>query len=384
MTKISLVFLLCLTSLIACQSPSQPTISTDETPAPITITQRSKVVTLSDYFIKAYEGSVAGLGKWELLLYNDTAGNLLGHYKHSKVGGQVKLKGEINLDESFVLRAENAEGKEVGKLMGSISDPAHLTGIWKMAKDTKEHPFDFQERTTTDAAAWTGAWHYNNIWDDGMLVIGNVTKNGFDFFINFNRGGEKGELLAHANLQGQEASFVVDGAGKEKACELIFKKHPNHVSLEQKQSCSFGVQAKVSGQYEAQAKKPKATLSFGQKGAIFQTKEIHDTFKALVGEQYYQQIAYDFQHWNTQALLPGDPVNAVAVVGNVVGREKLDASILLYTPEGKIWIASLADDGTNATRLLRYFTTEPKQKNDVPPSIKKWAVRFGPHALIRE
>ncbi|MFK8101998.1 MAG: hypothetical protein AB8G15_05730 [Saprospiraceae bacterium] len=387
MTKIFLVILLCLSGLIACQPVNKPTVSSEETPRSKVIIQTPKIVTLSDYFIKAYQGSIPTQGEVELLLYNDTEGNLLGHYKNLKNDVQVKLKGEIDLDESFVLQVENADGKEVGKFTGSISDPAHLTGIWKSPKGGKEYPFDFQEITTEDAQAWTGTWHYNNIWDDGMLVIGNVTKEGFDFFVNASRSGKKGELLARATLQGQEASFVVNGTGEEKLCEIIFKKHPNHLSLEQKKStltCGLDLSVNVSGKYEAQANKAKAVLSFGQKGAIFSTKEIHAAFKVLVGEKYYEQIAYDFQHWNTQALLAGDPVNAVVVKGNVVGRENLDASILLYTPAGKIWVASLADDGTKSTRLLRYFTTEAKQKNDVPPSIKQWAVRFGPHALIRE
>lgn len=211
------------------------------------------VLTASDYFIKKYDGTINGQFPIEFLLINWGDGQLMGYYSYNKIGKDIELDGELNLNETFTIQ-EYANGKNTGTFVGSLENLKHITGNWISPDSTSIMPFELNERKfVPDLNQWAGAWHYNHIKDDGILIIGNVVDGSFDFALKVYRNGHFAYKIDRANFEKAVATSVSKTSYSEENCQLTFTRNHKHIRIDQEginAACGFGARANVDGNYD--------------------------------------------------------------------------------------------------------------------------------------
>jgi len=255
--RINLIFsLLTVVMIIGCQ-PQQKKESKKQSEVVDTLNQQNTVeqnlVSGTDPFIKYYEGNIGGKLAISMKLLSWGDGTIDGTYQYKKVGEDIDLIGELQLDETFVLR-EYSDFDATGKFKGSLTEPAHLTGTWQNIDSTKILSFELKEirDATLDQVGWTGTWYLKGENGGGRLIIGNVTASTFDFGISVVRGGHVGVIFDQATYSNKSGTFnkVVDGPGD--PCILRFDHNGDHIQISQKSGpfeCGFGARAYADGKF---------------------------------------------------------------------------------------------------------------------------------------
>lgn len=388
MRKFGFLFLMVVVfSFCKNEKPKEPTSSS----TPLAESDNENIpIAPTDPFIKKYEGKIGDKFPIELVLINWSNGNLGGYYFYTdqlKKGNpktqKIELSGELNLDETFSLD-EFVGDDFTGNFTGSISELSTITGNWNNADSSKSMTYLLKEVLHEDTTGWTGAWYRNDAQSPGMLIMGNVTDKTVDFGLEIFNGGHSGLLEGTANLNGGIASFKDPIFDETEACFLVFQKHDSLVLIDQKSSnwaCGFGMRANANGKYEHHFSPQKATLSYGKKDDVFISKEQHDRFAKLVGEEY-ESFAFNMQIISSIPKSEKDNFEAKVFVGTVVGLASTNEAIIMRNDHGLFWAGVITYDEVNDQFNIKYFTNDEKRKKEIPQTIEEWREAFSEYEVV--
>jgi hypothetical protein len=373
--------LILILGLASCNSDPAP--SNSEVPPPVTARPDSLELEEAPqpYFLKKYEGTINGNLPVEMVLVNWGDGFLSGRYWYKDKGQPIELSGELAEDMNFQI-TEFSNNKETGTFAGALADPSYLSGAWTSASKSKNFTFELHEiPPPADVAAWADNWHLNEVWDNGTLMIGNVSQDSFDFALTIVRGSHTGAIEGRAVISGNKARFSRKEF-EEKPCVLLFERIDDRIELKQPSSnfeCGFGARAYAGGTYERRNLIKKASLAVGTgEGSVFPTQELHDAFKSLVGEKMYDLFAFNMQQTETEKKQNG----RTSVTGAIPGLFRTNEAVIVFDKTGLIWAATLDVDETTNESLVRYFTNDPASKRQLPPEIQSWREGFKDYRLI--
>lgn len=327
------------------------------------------------FYIKNYEGNMGGNLPIKMVLINWGDGYLSGRYWYEGKKGILQLSGELEDDNTFEI-FESHQGKETGLFSGVLADPLLLVGTWHNQAKTKSLPFELHALAPdTLKSKWDGNWFLNDIWDSGTLMIGNVTRDSFDFALFFMRSGHTGMLEGQASLQGDKAYYrQADFA--EEPCALEFVHQGSYLEIKQSSSnfaCGFGARAYASGNFERKRHKETATLKVGTGSeAVFPAQGIHDAFKELVGQDMYETFAFNMHTFQRTI----DKTGKTTVTGYAPGFFGSNEAIIIFDQQGRIWAATLDYDSVTTEVCVRYFTNDPSSRRNMPADIETWREGF--------
>ncbi len=239
----------------ACSNTSSSSVDRNDTTMveSYSTTVAPPILTASDYFIKKYDGTINGQFPIEFLLINWGDGQLMGYYSYAKIGKNIELDGELNLNETFTIQ-EYANDKNTGTFVGSLENLKHITGNWINPDSSSIMPFELNERKfVPDPSGWTGAWHFNHAKDDGILIIGNVADDSFDFALKVYRNGHFAYKIDRANFEKAVATSDSQTSYSEDNCRLTFTRKQKRIRIDQEgdnMACGFGARANVDGDYD--------------------------------------------------------------------------------------------------------------------------------------
>lgn len=361
-----------LLNMTACKndpSPSQP-------PTEL-VADTTDVPGIPDpYYLKKYGGNIDGKNQIEMVLINWGDGYISGRYWYAGKNTPLELSGELNEDNSYVVY-ESIKGKETGFFSGILSDPAHLTGSWSNPSKTRNLSFEVYEMLPEDdETGWNGNWHLNAVWDSGKLMIGNVTRDSFDFAVSILRGTHTGTLEGRAALKEKQALYN-QKVFEEEPCKLTFIHQGHLIQVEQASSnfaCGFGARASAAGKYERRVRKEKATLLVGTgEGAVFPTQALHDDFKKMVSDKNYEIFAFNMQ----EVQQTKDPkTGRIIVTGFIPGLFGTNEAIIIFDQQGKMWAAAIDYEEISTETFVRYFTNDPAAVRQLPTGIEDWREGF--------
>jgi hypothetical protein len=334
-------------------------------------------------FVNRYRGSI-GQDKVELTLINWGNGTLDGYYQKNGAFGKIEFSGEIDLNEAFYL-AEFSGLDQQGIFQGNFANARKLRGEWLNADSTVRQPFFLEQiPSVEEPAGWEGTWHLNGIYEGGTLIIGGVTEDEFELAISVLRNGNNGLCFGKAKYEADKARMeTILFEGETEACILEFNHLSDFIEVKQASStlaCGFGARAFADGRYEKKLRDIKPQLSFGSKEAVFPTQNLHDQFYKMVGEDIYQVFAFNMQ------LVEEEEVQAKRgplkmIRGGVSGMYTVHEAAILHDHKARIWAATLDfDDRDNP--VIRYFTTEGKDRKKLPEALKAWTSRLPGYPVL--
>ncbi len=332
-------------------------------------------LSLADYFMKKYEGTIGDDLPIVLTLINWGDGNLSGWYTSKKDKKRIVLDGLVNLDESIVVDGYK-EDQENGRFKASALDLRQIRGQWRNADSTTVTDFELIETPIVDEKGWTGTWHLNEVWDSGLLILGNVDEKAgtLDFGLDIFRNAHAGIIEGTALIKGNKATFKARYDGEE-GCELVFVLKEDYIELEQNSSpwaCGFGMRAYAGGKYESNKRTVKPDISYGnEEDAAFLNKAQHDAFKALTGDNYYETFAFNMQYYERTALEePIDSANSFLLKGWVYGMMSSNKTLILFDESNLFWAATT--DVEEGNDVIRFFTNTEEEEDNWPEAIKDW------------
>ena len=373
-TLVYVALLFCL-AFVSCKKDP----ASQNTPPPTTSTPDSDTQP-SNAFLKKFQGTIGDDMAIEMVLTKWPDDFLSGHYSYkSQSGKSLELTGEMLTGTNFQL-VEYAADDQTGIFKGSIQQDGKITGTWTNADNAKRYDFSLEEVVSTaDRDGWTGAWHLNEIWDGGTLLIGNVREDAFDFALNVVRNTHLGSVWGAATLKDGKATFKMSEFDDE-PCELTFFHQSDRIEIKQISSsfaCGFGARAHANGVFENKVVEKKATLDYveGEEG-IFPSKELHDQFFDLTGQEMYDLFAFNFQRSERNtAHLNGKEISIHN--GYVTGLFGVNEGVIAFDKSGKIWAAVLVAENTlDAPPVIRYYSNDEQFKDGLPPFLKSWEERF--------
>ena len=381
--NICLFFSLILLTLSACKGESQADKNSAATNGAVisgSTVQQIEALGFQDPFLKRYEGIIDGEIEFEMILCNEGNGSIYGWYQYAKIGKKISLSGEVGLDESITLE-EYTDAELTGKFIGDGSNLSQIKGQWSAAIGERELDFEMSEvKSSDDKTGWRGSWHLNDAWDGGLLTIGNVTKDSMDFSLNFTRNGHAGNILARAVINNNKARYKMPLSKGEEPCELVLIYRNEYIQIEQKSSpwdCGFGARAYAGGRYEAQAKKLKAMIPFGEE-EFFKTEAEHNAFKEWIGTENYDLFAYNMQHSEVEEAEDG---SQRILNGWVYGLAHSNKSILVQQKDNALYAATPEyRDGEES--LIHYYSSTVQTIDTMIAPIKAWSESFDRYKVV--
>ncbi len=373
-------FLLTLTCLFSFCKNEKPKTSTPPT-LPKTVHSEAPIIAPTDAFIKKYEGTIGDNNPIELVLINWSNGFLGGYYIYKNKKSKQKkfeLSGDLHLNESFILEAY-IEDNIVSKFHGSLSELSTINGTWSNADSSQSMTYTLKEAPHNDKVGWSGAWYRNNTYAPGILILGNVTDKTVDFAIEVFNNGHNGILEGTANINGGIATYNTSLYGNEELCDLVFQKHNNQITVNQKSSswaCGFGVRAQANGKYDNHFAPEKAALAYGKENNIFTNQKSHDIFKEMVGDDY-EAFAFNMQSISIADKNEADKFDAKVYKGNVIGLDNSNEAIIMKNDKNVFWAAVTIYDEANDSLKIKYHTNDKRMKNMMPHTIARWAEGLG-------
>ncbi|MEM1322131.1 MAG: hypothetical protein AAGG75_17860 [Bacteroidota bacterium] len=348
---------------------------------------RVEPVDLSNYFIKTYKGQIGDDLPISFTLINFAQGNLTGWYSYDKIGKRIDLQGESNLDESFYLEEYTEEGA-TGKFRGSIANLSRLEGQWQNQDSSKVFDFVLEEVEQAEHVGWAGAWHLNDVWDGGTLLLGNVNleEKTLDFALDFVRNTHFGAIQGTAVIKKQRAIFSQPILGNEEKCELAFMLKGDHIEVEQNSSpwaCGFGMRAYAGGRYDNKVITIEPEMTHGQgEETHFNTPAQHEAFKTLTGD-FYETFAFNMQHHEkTPQEIPEAGAATYQTEGWIYGMMQTNKAIVLFDEQNQLWAAT--QDSREEESVIRYFTNTKSGEDAIPAAIMEWRKDIGNDRLIVE
>lgn len=363
--------------LAGCKNDTPPPPEPAPEPLP-SLDTLEEITTPDPYFLKKYQGKIDGKLDIEMVLVNWGDGFISGRYWYTAKGYKpIELSGELldSLNNSFNI-VEFMDGKEGAKFTGNLTNPDSLTGIWTSKDGKRKLPFSvIFSPAANDEANWTGNWHLNQVWDSGYIMVGNVTKDSFDFALTVVRGSHVGTLEGRAAKQGSKAIFKQKTFENE-PCEIRFESFGDHILVEQPSSslsCGFGARAYASGRFERKKFIHKTTLPVGTgTDDVFFTQETHDAFRRLVGDKMYEVFAFNMEVKERKSNAQGQTV----VTGAVPGLYTTNEAIIIYDATNKIWAATLEFKEGSDAPFVHCFSSDPASNQKLHPDIEIWREGF--------
>ena len=336
-----------------------------------------------DGFLKSFHGFLENGKEIEMVLINWGDGFLSGNYWFTRYGTPIELSGEM-LDSTMFELIESHDFKDTGSFRGKFTDPSSISGNWSNPAKTVQYSFDLAEvQSLADEEHWNGNWHLNEIWDNGTLMIGNVTRDSFDFALNVLRSGHIGTIQGKAHVHGKHASFLQRDY-EDEVCSLKFEHHGEFIELIQESSnfaCGFGARAFVGGKYENKWVQKKAQLSIGKDG-IFPDTTLQQAFIKIVGENYYQVFAFNMELTEVSKVTIEKSINVTVVTGNVAGLPGTNEALIAYDTKGRIWAATLSTGKTITESVIMYFTNDHSHSEHMPEFVESWREGFNDYPVI--
>ncbi|MDF1865637.1 MAG: hypothetical protein P1U70_12435 [Saprospiraceae bacterium] len=373
-------YLILFSLFFACQNQNQSehnnTETIPETPLPD-----------SHQFLKKFEGTI-GEYPIEMVLTNWGDGFLNGKYWYKKKGEAIEISGELITENAFEI-AEYINDTENGFFVGTIESPHHLKGTWISEDQSKSYDFDLtatKEKSPDDI--WSGNWYFNEIWDGGIILMGNYTKDSIDFALSIFRSAHNGIAEGKAYFVQNKAIFYTDLYDEEKGCKLVFEHKGDHILLDQRGSnfgCGFGMRAFAGGRYDNHIIEKKAVLDFGtEEGKVFQTKAQHDNFKALVGNEMYDLFAFNMQNTEPLDINNEDHFATKAIAGFVQGLFTSNEAIIMYDDASNFWAATIDIDDSTDEFVVRYFSNVESNATEIPTTINDWRENFMDYRIVNK
>ena len=328
-------------------------------------------------FLIKYQGHLGDQSAVELVLVNWGDGFISGRYWLEGKNKQYALAGELSSNRTYKVTAYDGQ-EEVGILSGMLTGADTLRGQFISLPGQESLSFELFASRQEDPSlsAWQGNWHLDEIWDHGILMIGNVGADSLDFALSFARNSHTGTIEGRAAVRGNKAYFS-KAEFEVQPCQLSFQLEAGkQIVLEQASSnfeCGFGAGAFAGGIYSRHKTQKKAALPVGTgEQAVFPTKELHDDFVALAGEKVYAAFAFNMR----QIALKKTTRGKTLVSGAVPGLERSNEAIIMFDENGTIWAATLWQEEGNPDISVLYITNDPAAQKRIPPDFKFWLEAF--------
>jgi hypothetical protein len=367
--------------LTGCQE-QQPASRTDRLPASPADSIPLSADSASPFLMK-YQGYLTDQMPVELVLINWGDGFMSGRYSRQGENKQYALAGELSSNLTFKVTSYDGQ-LETGILSGVLTDTDTLRGLFTSLPSQDRQAFELLSSRPEDPvlSAWQGNWHLDEIWDHGVLMIGNASADSLDFALTFARNSHTGTIEGRAALSGNKA-FFSKAEFEVQPCQLMFHLAAGkHIVLEQSSSnfeCGFGAGAFAGGIYMRQKTNRKATLPVGtSESSVFPTKELHDRFSALTGESLYASFAFNMR----QVALKKTAGDRTLVSGSVPGLERSNEAIIMFDKNGTIWAATLFQEEGNPNISLLYVTNDSAAPKRIPPDFQFWMEGFADYPIV--
>jgi hypothetical protein len=334
-------------------------------------------------FLKSFHGFLENGKEIEMVLVNWGDGFLSGQYLYTQTGIPIELSGEM-LDTSTFELIESHDFKDTGSFRGKFTGLSSIAGQWSNPDKTVRYSFDLTEAPSlADVEHWAGNWHLNEIWDNGTLMIGNVTRDSFDFALNVLRSGHIGTIQGRAAVHGTQASFL-QREYEDEACSIRFEHHGDFIEIIQNSSnfaCGFGARAYVGGKYENKWVLKKARPGIGKDG-IFPETAMHEAFVKMVGESNYETFAFNLQMTEASQTADENSTKITVISGYVAGLPGTNEALIAYDTGGRIWAATLDPGETGTKTVVKYFTNDKTQAHHLPEFVESWREGFKDYPVI--
>lgn len=306
-------------------------------------------------------------------------GYMSGRYWDTKTQKSYELNGEAIEGNKFQL-FEGSFGKETGIFEGQLIDSSIFQGTWKSISGKSQLPFEFRESfSAEDTVGWSGNWYFNDVWDNGILMIGNLNENKFDFALSITRGGHQGSIQGIAKVKNRTATFSTTEFDNT-PCQLDFIFKNDHIELVQNSSnfsCGFGARAFAGGKYNKIYQAQKAFLSYGiGPENVFPDLQTHDAFLKMVGQEAYHLFAFNMLQTQVEITDPKDKLEATAISGFIPGSISTNEAIIMYDKRFHFWAATLLHDHKTGELVILYFTNDKTYKEKMPHTFETWRASF--------
>lgn len=326
-------------------------------------------------FIQRFEGNIAGKHPvlMNIIYWGD--GEISGWYYYERLGRRIELRGDVDEYNRFKIK-EYAEGAHTGTFTGQFAGAAYLEGLWIDPANNKESPFSVSAvKNGADEQDWAGDWYLNDAWDGGRLIIGNVSRDSFDFALFVLRTGHLGQVSGTAAYEDGTAVFA-DHLYSETPCRLTFERGDDFVQITQQSgamACGFGVRAHTNGRFETEARTVEPEIAYGDSGDLFGGKAQREAFRRLLGD-WYTHLAFNMQDMRPQEVAPEDAPDLTAVEGAAAGFIGTHQAIVLHRNHKEYWILTLGfEDGRS---VLHYLTNVETDLNQLPHTLEEWRQPF--------
>ncbi len=376
------IYLLTFSILLLQACKNDPPPPTEPVPAELPALDSVVEVTTPDpYFLKKYVGKIDQFDV-EMVLVNWGDGFISGRYWYTSKNKPIELSGELKPEDKTYEIVEFSNGKEGAKFIGKMENTDTLNGIWRSADGKKSLPFSLIYSPPADEVAlWKGNWHLNQVWDNGYLLIGNVSKDSFDFALSVVRGSHVGTLEGRASHQGSKALFK-QKTYEDEPCELRIECFNDYILIEQPSSnlaCGFGARAYAAGRFERKnlVRKTQLTVGIGDDDA-FLSQATHDEFRRLVGDKNYELFAFNMETKERSTNAQRQTV----VKGAVPGLFTTNEAIIIYDANNKIWAATLDFKEVSDDPFVHIFTNDPSSKGKIPADIESWREGFKDYKVV--
>jgi len=352
--------------------------------------EAAKKENLYDGFVKFYEGKIGEERSIEMKLINWGDGGLSGSYFFDEGDTEVDLEGDLEKDMKLEID-EFIDYEQTGSFVGHLVANHQMTGRWVSTDSSRSLDFNLKERVRPqEREDWEGVWYRNELYSPGTLVIGDSDEEGFYFALSVLNNGHSGVIDGRAQFDSLSAFFESNEYVQDEPCKLRFLKTNNNITIEQDGpnfSCGFGLRAYASGEYDEESINIKAKLDHGAEDAVFPTKVLHDRFEALVGEEAYEKIAFNFQVFDkTESTEDSVDPRITMVKGGVTGLNTSNEAIILYDEaQQSLWAATIDFRNVNINEaIVRYFTNVKEDQTRLPVAIEKWRERFEEYTVVFE
>lgn len=218
------------------------------------------------------------------------------------------------------------------------------------------------------APLWWGRWTNDSdgLGFGGTLSIREVCATGFLFDLSVFNGSHSGQITAYARLVAQDLAYTrVENGPDGDVGEIQFRRELSGarqtIHVEETSSCNYyhGMGVQFHGNF-VHTLEPLFDFGFLNELEMM-------SLGRLTGE-YYESLRVRFQGIGEVECL--DSFEAKVIHGGVRGLYTIMEGIIMSGTTGELWAAYLDDD------VVRYFTTEPKWKEQLPKTIEDWRSRF--------
>ncbi len=325
-------------------------------------------------FAREFQGMVGEQQPVVMVLVNWGDSSLTGSCQYLDDGRHTELYGNFKRENKFTIKEYGDSGQR-GVFTGSFISSDSIAGLWVDSQGGQELPFALRSSSDEGTASpWKGTWYLNDPWDEGRLIIGNVRADSLHFGLMVVRGAHLGQVEGRAVVKGNEA-FFSNALFGEKPCQFSFTRGEGYIDVEQltgATACGFGIRAHANGRFENEFRQVSPELSVGgEDDAIFRTPAQRDSFRRLVGEEFYQRFAYNMQGVVPGTNIEGDPPDSRIVKGVAIGLYATNQAIMMHDDQGNFW-GLTTDFNSSEELVIQYVTNALDWQNRLPPNLEAW------------